>query len=146
MILALLLSTALHDFLFAPRDLLGVTVYSVTRRLGEPERTSFELIESPHDPKMRNVRVTLVYPGVPVTIVNVLCCDSSFLERVRLTDRGLLAFPETERAVRERFGEPRQSRADRLTYKIENEVGADTIAFELENGRVRAVEWAYFLD
>ena len=146
MILALLLSTALNDFLFAPRDLFGVTVQSVTRRLGEPERTSFELIESPHDPKMRNVRATLVYPGVTVTIINVLCCDSSILETVRLTDRSLLAFPETGRAVRERFGEPHQSNAERLTYKIENEVGADRITFEFEKGRVRTVEWQYFLD
>ena len=146
MILALLLSTVLDDFLSAPRDLFGATVQSVTRRLGEPERTSFELLESPHDPKMRNVRATLVYPGATVTILNVLCCESSLLEKVRLTDRSLLAFPDTGRAVRERFGRPRHSRANRLAYEIENEVGADTITFELENGRVRAVEWKYFID
>ncbi|HUR79117.1 MAG TPA: hypothetical protein VM733_00020 [Thermoanaerobaculia bacterium] len=142
----MILALVLAGFLSQPKEILGTSIASVTRRLGPPEQTSFVLIASPHDPKMRNVRATLTYRGATITVLNVLCCDQSLLERVRVTDPRVIAFPETAKAVRERFGEPSQARGGRLVYRIENDVGIDTITFEVNGGRVRAVEWQYFVD
>ena len=142
----MILALVLAGFLSQPKELLGTSIATVTRRLGAPAETSFVLIASPHEPKMRNVRATLEYPGITVTILTVLCCDQSLLERVRVTDPAILEFPRTASAVRAQFGKPAQTRADRLVYHVENDVGIDAITFELDGGRVRAVQWQYFVD
>jgi hypothetical protein len=82
-------------------------------------------------------------PHPPVRRSSLIAHRSS----LSVTDPSVLgAYPETAADVRRRFGEPAEATGRKIVHRIANEIGADTIVFELDKGRVTAVEWQYFLD
>jgi hypothetical protein len=140
-----------HAFLNAPITALGESVGSVTGKLGEPESVSFELTQNVHDPKMKDVHISLSYPGLRVTVLVVICCDKSLVESVRVSEPRWanhlgIVWPATADDARHQLGPPSSEKPASMLYKLENEVGTDTIRFELSGRAVSMIEWRYSVD
>jgi hypothetical protein len=142
---------SLTAFMRAPEERLDATIQNLTAALGEPSEISFSLVQNIHDPKMRDVRATLGYPEGQVTVYFALCCNTSFLERLRVNDPRWaeklgVRWPRDAEDVRRRFGKPLRETPREIRYEVENEIGSGIVTFGLDRRLVKWVEWEYPID
>jgi hypothetical protein len=142
---------AVTNYVESPALAIGESVRAITLKLGEPENITFELVPNIHDPKMRDVRVTLQYDGLRIVALVALCCDKSLLESVRVSDPKWapklgVEWPSNEAAVRQLLGVADATSGTALRYAVESDVGTDTLTFTVSRGGVSAIEWQYNID
>ena len=102
-----------------------------------------------HDPAVTDSIFTVYYPGL-VLDIRTPAGSRDMATHVRVEDNRYLAYPgigigAAATKVEEVLGEPHERRPGRLTYQCDQAV-EQPVTFSLPDGRVRAIEIAYYVD
>ena len=125
------------------------TRQAFTEEFGAPDSIARSAEPNRHDPAAVDSLFTLYYPGL-VLDIRTPAGARDMATHVRVEDNRYLAFPgigigAAALKVEEVLGEPQARGAGRLTYDCG--MGAEQpVTFSVPDGRVRAVEIAYYVD
>jgi hypothetical protein len=129
---------------------LGDSRQMIVERLGEPVATRVAEVPNPHLPETRDTVYTLTYDGLEVEIYRATAVDRHFLSRLsvsgsRYAMRWDLRVGSAAQKVRETLGSPTDLSGDSLIYEA-GEGATDRVIFTIEDGRVRMIEWHFYVD
>jgi hypothetical protein len=131
------------EFIDAPRVLFGETEADVVRRLGQPASRDTRMRPSFSDPTVTRRVERLVYQGIVVEL-------QGRLVRVELTagDHPLpwgLSVGAQRQVVEDVLGRPQRATDDSLLY-LYSDGFPKTVTFQFRDGRVRRIEWEYWIE
>jgi hypothetical protein len=130
-------------FIDAPRALLGETGADVIRALGPPLQLDTRRRATFRDSTVTREVERLTYPGLIVE-------HRGRLVRVELTGPGRtlpfqLGVGASRVVVEQALGQPQLAADDRVVY-LYSDAFPKTVTFHLANGRVRKIEWEYWIE
>jgi hypothetical protein len=131
------------EFIDAPRVLFGETEADVVRRLGEPTSRDTRMRTSFGNPTVLRRVERLIYPGIVIEL-------QGRLVGVQLTaeDHPLpwsLSIGARWQAVQDVLGRPQRATDDALLY-LYSDGFPKTVTFRFRDGRVRKIEWEYWIE
>ena len=130
---------------------VGRTRAEIRDALGEPDSVRREPVANRHVPDQTDTIVTLHYPTLRATLY-LVTGGGDLLQSVRVTDDRHLRDPAVRigmpwEEVRRRLGEPHDREGDVPVYWCRSCTGAEhPVRFHVAGGRVRAVEFTYYVD
>lgn len=131
------------QYIDAPRTVFGDSHDEVSRTLGPPVRRETRRRATFRDPAVSRTVDRLAYPGVVVELYGRLV-------RVELTSPGHrlpwgLDVGAPRAAVTAVLGEPQEASDTRVRY-LYSDGFPKTVTFHIEAGRVRRIDWEYWLE
>ena len=131
------------EFIDAPRVLFGDSLPTVIHRLGSPVAEDSRTRGALRDPTLMRRVQRLSYPGLRIEIR-----DRLVAVEITTPGHGLpwgLDVGASRAAVEATFGEAQDAAEDRLQY-LYSDGFPKTVTFHLRDGRVRKIEWEYWVD
>ena len=144
-------TSAADRFVTEGLDPVGRTRAEIRATLGEPDSVRHEPVANRHIADRTDTIVTLHYPTLRATVYAVTG-GNDLLQSVRVTDDRHLRDPAIRigmpwEEVRRRLGEPHDREGDVPVYWCRRCTGAEhPVRFHVVDGRVRAVEFTYYVD
>ena len=140
-----------EKFVTAPATSLGSSYESITSLLGKPLRQKEEKIYNKHNPDQIDLRRTIVYSYVTITVYEVPAYNKSILESVDATGElirisNLINFGAAKEKVIEVFGPPSYVINNEISYKWAWEETEDTVSFKFNKNKLSRIVWSFFLD
>lgn len=131
------------EFIDAPRALFGDTLATVVSRLGPPMGEDTRTRATLRDPTVMRRVQRLTYPGMRLEIR-----DRLVAAEITTPGHGLpwgLDVGASRATVEAMLGDGQDTADDRLLY-LYSDGFPKTVTFHLSDGRVRKIEWEYWLD
>jgi hypothetical protein len=131
------------QFIDAPRVLFGDSLPAVLRSLGPPAVEDSRMRGTLRDPAVTRKVQRLTYPGMRLEIR-----DRLVAAEITTPGRGLpwgLDVGASRAAIEAILGDAQEAADDRLLY-LYSDGFPKTVIFHLRDGRVRKIEWEYWVD
>lgn len=125
---------------------------SVIAELSRPDSAHSRAVPNRHRPAQTDSIVDLFYPGLRLQYLIVAPGDTEFLEIAEVWDNRYLKYPTigvgaSAAAIVDALGKPWERTDDAYSYDCGRCIGAETpVYFHLEGGRVKFVEYTYYVD
>jgi hypothetical protein len=126
---------------------------AVRRQLGQPDSTRARSTQNRHNPAQTDSLVDLFYPGLQLHYYVVVAQDGrDNLQSADVWDNRYLKYPTmgigaSSTTIVAALGEPWTRTGDAYSYDCGRCIGAESpVYFHLEGGRVKFVEYTFYVD
>lgn len=134
----------------APIESIGQSRETIKAKLGPWRTLTVDNVPNRHDPNQVDSVYDIGYDGLMLKVYKVGGFQKEMLVIVRMTKNYPGILPQLiglqQNAIELRYGPGVRTEDQKLEYTVEDDFGVNSVSFVLGDGKVAAVQWAYYTE